>query len=169
MELYKCTYEDLDSVILIGRETYYDTFQSMNSTATMEQYLDEAFCSKKIEAELKNPQSSFYFLYDKGSLVAYMKLNLPPAQSDLNEKESLELERIYVRKDYKGSGYGRFLIKKALSFARENRCTYIWLGVWEKNVKAIEFYKKMSFEIFDTHTFQMGDEIQNDYILKMEL
>ena len=132
MKLYKCRPEDLDDVISIGRETYYETFHSMNSHETMEMYLSESFSPEKIEGELRNPQSEFYFIYDEESLVGYVKINLPPAQTDLNEKDSLELERIYVKGEFKGSGYGRYVMEKVLSLAKEYRCHYVWLGVWEK-------------------------------------
>ena len=169
MELHKCGPDELDELISIGRETYFDTFHSMNSDETMAQYLNEAFSHEKIGTELRNPNSSFYLIYDNASPAAYMKLNLPPAQSDLNDTESLELERIYVKAAYKGSGFGRFLIERAISFGREYGCTYVWLGVWEKNDKAIGFYKRMGFEISGTHTFRMGDELQNDFIMKLKI
>ena len=169
MDLYRCNPDDLNDVLSLGRETYYETFHSMNSSETMESYLDEAFSHEKIEAELRAPQSGFYFLYDRDSLVAYMKINRPPAQSDLNDPESLELERIYVKSGYKGSGYGRYLIEKAIAMAQEQGCRYVWLGVWEKNEKAIKFYRRMGFDVFDTHTFRMGDEIQNDFLMKIDL
>ncbi|MDC7239151.1 MAG: GNAT family N-acetyltransferase, partial [Spirochaetales bacterium] len=124
---------------------------------------------KKIESELKNPKSSFYLLYDGDLPAAYMKVNLPPAQSDLNDRDSLELERIYVKKEYKGRGFGRQLLEQAISIAKEEKCRYLWLGVWEKNEKALEFYTKMGFVKFGSHSFRMGDEIQNDFVMKITL
>ena len=174
MNLYKCGPDDLDDIIMIGRKTYYDSFHTLNSDETMQQYLDEAFERTKIERELMNPQSGFFFLYDNDSYdndspVAYIKTNLPPAQTDLNDKGSLELERIYVKSGHKGKGYGKYLIEETLSMASELDCDYVWLGVWEKNEEAIAFYRKMGFVIFDRHTFRMGDEIQNDFVLKKNI
>jgi ribosomal protein S18 acetylase RimI-like enzyme len=141
----------------------------MNKEKIMEMYLNEAFAPVKIEGELKNPNSFFYFLYDENALVAYMKVNLPPAQTDFNDSGSLELERIYVKKESIGKGYGKFLMQNTVSIAKEHGCTYIWLGVWEKNKPALAFYQKMGFEVFDQHPFRMGDEIQNDFVLKKPL
>ncbi len=169
MNLYKCGPEDLNQVISIGRETYYDTFQAMNSAETMQKYLDESFSRTKMEKELNNPDSSFYFLYDQGSLVGYIKINAAPSQTDINDKDSLELERIYVKNRFKGYGYGRFLIEQTFGIARERGCRYVWLGVWEKNTAAIDFYRKMGFVMVDQHPFRMGDEIQNDFVLKKSL
>ena len=166
MNLIKCTLSDIEELITIGRTTYYDTFHSMNSPETMERYLDEAFDRQKITGELTNPKSSFYFLYDEDVLIGYKKINFYPAQSDINDPKSLELERIYVLSEYKGKGYGTFMIDKTVQLAKENKCTSIWLGVWEKNLKALSFYQKQGFEIAGKHPFRMGNEIQNDYILR---
>ena len=166
MNLRGCNISDLNEIINIGRKTYYDTFYHFNTEDTMRRYLDEAFSVEKISDELNNPKSFFYFLYDRESLVGYMKVNLYPAQSDINDPESLELERIYVLKDFKGRGHGQYMIENTISIAKNNGCKKVWLGVWEKNNPAISFYKKMGFEIIDNHTFCMGDEIQNDFILQ---
>jgi len=166
MKLQRCTITDLNQIINIGRRTYYDTFHQLNTTETMMLYLDEAFSVEKISGELNNPNSFFYFLYDEEVLVAYMKVNLSPAQSDINDPESLELERIYVIKEFKSQGYGKFMIENTLSIAKNHGCKKVWLGVWEKNNPAIAFYKRMGFEIIDKHPFRMGEEIQNDFVLQ---
>lgn len=96
-------------------------------------------------------------------------MNFPPSQTDINDPESLELERIYVRKQFKGRGLGRQLIEKTLILAEEKDCRFVWLGVWERNEAALEFYKKMGFAIFGNHSFRMGEELQNDFVLKKDL
>lgn len=168
MYLYKCQPSDIQDLIEMGKETYYDTFHAMNSDATMTQYLTKAFSRTKIEAEIRHPNSSFYFLIDKEK-VAYMKINFFGAQTDVDDPESLELERIYVQKQFKGCGYGKVLINETIAIARSSGLKYVWLGVWEKNKQALLFYEKMGFEKMGTHHFLMGDEWQNDYLLKRML
>jgi ribosomal protein S18 acetylase RimI-like enzyme len=41
----------------------------------------------------------------------------------------------------------------------------IWLGVWERNLKAIAFYRKCGFQIVGDHPFVLGRELQRDLIL----
>ena len=88
------------------------------------------------------------------------------AQTDINDANSIELERIYIKKEYKGKGLGKKLINFALQLAQEMKKDYVWLGVWEKNVDAISFYTKMKFYEAGRHSFRMGDELQNDLIMK---
>lgn len=148
---------------------YYDTFKGMCREADMQAYLKTAFDRRKILDELNNPSSEFYFLYRKYALAGYMKLNDAPAQSDINDEKSLELERIYVAKSEQGTGLGAYLMSQAIRIATEKGKDYLWLGVWEKNEKAISFYNKHGFYKIGSHSFIMGDDIQHDYTMRKDL
>lgn len=97
-------------------------------------------------------------------LVGYLKINDAPAQTDINDPESMEIERIYIRKEHKAKGLGKVLVDYTLQQARKKN--YVWLGVWEKNVDAIAFYKKVGFIETGRHSFRMGDELQSDLVMK---
>ena len=166
IEIRPCSTNDLDELQNIGYETYDETFRSMNSPETMDKYLQESFNKNKLLAELKNKDCIFYFLYAENKLAGYLKVNDGPAQSDINDPESIEVERIYIKRSYKGKGLGKKLMNFALQLAVEMKKKYVWLGVWEKNRNAISFYKKSGFREAGQHSFRMGDELQNDLILK---
>ena len=161
-----CFISDLDKLQIIGCETYDETFRTMNTQETMDTYLQESFNKKKLLAELKNNDCKFYFLYVERQLAGYLKINNAPAQSDVNDNESIEIERIYIKKAYKGKGLGKKLMNYAFQLAIEMKKNYVWLGVWEKNIGAISFYTKMEFYKAGEHLFKMGDEFQNDLIMK---
>jgi len=169
LKIIQCTEGDLETIQKIGIETYDETFRSMNTDDTMDKYLTEAFSMDKLITEFHSIGCKFYFLFSDEALVGYLKLNEAPSQSDINDPDSLEIERIYVRKAYKGKGFGRILMNYALEQANTLKKKYAWLGVWEKNTDAIAFYKKMSFTEAGKHSFRMGDEIQSDYIMKTEI
>ena len=153
----------------IGYETYDETFRKLNSPETIDKYLQEAFNTEKLSTELNNKDCWFYFLLVDNELSGYLKINDKAAQSDINDAESIEIERIYVRRKSIGKGLGKYLMNFALQLAAEMHKQYVWLGVWENNVDAILFYIKMGFYEAGRHTFKMGDEFQNDLIMKKEL
>ncbi|MCP4346896.1 MAG: GNAT family N-acetyltransferase [Desulfobacterales bacterium] len=161
-----CSMTDLDDLQAIGYETCDETFRPMNSQETMDKYLQESFDKKKLSAELKNKDSMFFFLYAENELAGYLKVNDVSAQTDINDDESIEIERIYIRKAYKRKGFGKKLINHAIQLAKEMKKKYVWLGVWEKNADAISFYTKMEFYEAGRHLYRMGDELQNDLIMK---
>lgn len=169
MLIKKCSIDDLPVLQDISRSTYQNTFASMNTEADMNAYLEDAFNTEKLKKELMNEDSFFCFVYEDDRLAGYLKLNESKAQTDINDPSSLELERIYVLSGFQGNGVGRFLIDRAISMAREKNKTYIWLGVWEKNERALKFYKKSGFYPMGTHAFVMGTDIQTDYLLRKDL
>jgi ribosomal protein S18 acetylase RimI-like enzyme len=98
-----------------------------------------------------------------------LKLNFGEAQTELKNNTSLEIERIYVLKEFHGQNMGQLLYYKALEIATKYRIKEIWLGVWEKNKRAISFYKKNGFIEFDTHIFKLGNDEQIDIMMKLTL
>lgn len=164
-----CTEDDLPALVRIGIDTYRDSFEAMNATETMQNYLDEAFSASKIRRELRNPKSHFYFLRVGSETAGYLKLNTEDAQTDLQDPQALEIERIYLRREHQGCGFGHALIQFSLDEAVAEGKTFLWLGVWEKNVKARIFYERHGFVVAGTHSFRMGNEIQTDFIMKRNL
>lgn len=167
--LRKCTMDDFNVLRELAIGTYYETFAHLNTKEDMEAYLEDAFNTEKFADELKDSNSEFYFLYCDGKIAGYLKLNEAPSQTDVNDEKSLEIERIYIASDFQEKGLGNYLMEKAISVASKRNKQYLWLGVWEKNEKAICFYKKNGFFEVGTHSFFMGDDEQTDYIMRKDL
>jgi len=166
INIRKCLLNELEMLRIIGRETFDETFRSMNSPETMDRYLEESFGLEKLSQELRNIYCKFYFIYFDRELAGYIKINYAPAQSDINDPDSVELERIYVRKEFKGKGLGTLLMEYVFQHARQNKKAFVWLGVWEKNVNAIKFYEKIGFKEVGQHSFRVGNELQSDLIME---
>lgn len=169
IEVRKVTPADLHSLQQIGRQTFKETFSASNTEENMNKYLEEGFAAEKVTAELNNPYSEFYFAEHNGRVVGYLKLNFGPSQTELKDDHALEIERIYVLKEYHGKKVGQLLYQKALQVARMKKAAYVWLGVWEENPRAINFYKKNGFVAFDKHIFRLGDDEQTDIMMRLEL
>ncbi|KAA6439335.1 GNAT family N-acetyltransferase [Dyadobacter flavalbus] len=169
MELSIARPEDLKAVQLIAKETFFETFAADNTEADMIQYLTENFSDEKIKSELTNPESVFCIAWDNETPVGYLKVNTGTSQTELRDATSLEIERIYVKQAFHGKKAGQLLFEKALEIARSLSKSYIWLGVWEKNAKAIRFYEKNGFTAFDKHIFRFGEDEQTDIMMKKDL
>ena len=165
----ECKENDIDTLIKIGRETYYETFKNCCSPQIMNEYLEEAFSKTSIISEFENVYSTFFFVYDNKNLAGYFKINTNTAQTDLINENGLEIERIYVEKEYQKKGIGKIIIEFGIEKTKEYKKDFIWLGVWKKNANAIAFYEKIGFKISGTHIFTMSDEEQIDYIMKLQI
>ncbi len=150
----------------ICRTTFLETFSESNSQENMRQYLDSSFSMDQLEMELNHPSSEFYLAYVEGIAAGYLKINWGEAQKEDMGATALEIQRIYVLRHYHGKKVGQLLYQKALDVAEEKKFNHVWLGVWEKNLRAIRFYQKNGFAEFDQHVFVLGTDQQRDILMK---
>ncbi|CAN7633959.1 GNAT family N-acetyltransferase [Paenibacillus sp. LjRoot56] len=169
VHIKKCTLKDLDLLQEISVETFTETFKDQNSPENMNAYLKKAFNLQQLEKELSNLSTEFYFIYANEEITGYLKVNTHDAQTEIMGNDSLEIERIYIRKNHHKQGLGKYLVNIAIERAVELKKQKIWLGVWEENESAITFYKKMDFVQTGAHSFYMGDEEQIDIIMTKTL
>ena len=164
-----CEPKDLMELVSISRSTYYNSFIKDNTPENMQIYLDSAFSKSQLSEELANPESEFYFAYLMDVVVGYFKINWGRAQKDLKEDHAVEIERIYVLKEFQRKKLGKKMLEKVIEIAKQKGANYIWLGVWEKNIQAIRFYERNGFERFGEHDFMLGLEKQKDYLMRLYL
>lgn len=168
-QLHQCSVADVDELRAVSIETYTDTFGEFNSDENMRIYLEDAYNREKLTAELAETNSQFFFMKENNETVGYLKLNLGNAQTEYIGDNLLEVERIYVRTAFLRNGYGTKLIQTAEEIARELGVKGMWLGVWEHNQRALNFYSKMGFRHISQHSFFMADDEQIDLIYYKDL
>ncbi|MFD2562209.1 GNAT family N-acetyltransferase [Aquimarina rubra] len=162
--------EDNHKLLEIGRQTFYDAFgPPLNTEENIHYYLSKKFTLEEITNEILNPESQFYFVLHKDELAGYLKLNSGKAQTEAVNGNSIEIERIYVIKSNQGKGIGKYMLDKIVAIATENAVDFIWLGVWDKNTRAIQFYEQNGFKIFNRHQFMLGTDKQIDLMMKRML
>ena len=169
IEIRKVALNDIEQLQKIGRQTFQETFSESNSEDNMKSYLDERFSKVKLTVELTDVNSEFYIATLDNEAIGYLKVNFGESQTELKDSKALEIERIYVSKEFLGKSVGQFLYDKAIQIAKQKGAEYVWLGVWEENPRAISFYKKNGFIEFDKHIFRLGDDEQTDIMMKLKL
>lgn len=166
-EIIQAIADDSANLVSISRQTFIETFADVNTPENMQQYLTTRLSEDKIAEELAEKNSRFYLVKSEDKIIAYLKLNSGAAQTELKSDDTLEIERIYVTSQFKGKGIGNLLMNKALSVAKELLANTVWLGVWEHNQPAIDFYKKSGFVEFSRHAFTLGADTQTDLMMKL--
>jgi diamine N-acetyltransferase len=169
IQIKKVNLKEIYQLQKICRTTFYETFAKGNSEENMSQYLEEGFSIEKLSNELLDLNSAFYFASMGDVVVGYLKINFGESQTEIQDDKGLEIERIYVLNQFHGKNVGQLLFYHALKIAKYHHLQYIWLGVWEENQKAINFYRKNGFQEFDKHIFRLGDEEQIDIMMKLKL
>lgn len=163
----KATISDLEVIQEISKQTFIETFAEVNTPENMDNYVRENFNSQQIALEVNNRESSFYLasLYNK--IIGYMKLNFGDSQTEIRSPQAMEIHRIYVLKAFHGKKIGQLLLNEAILIGKKFGVDSIWLGVWEENHKAIEFYSKNDFVEFDKHIFTLGNDLQTDLLMEL--
>jgi ribosomal protein S18 acetylase RimI-like enzyme len=169
IQIKEISLNDIDQLQKIGRQTFQETFSESNSEENMKNYLEEGFSTEKLTKELTNKDSQFYFATLENEVIGYLKVNFGESQTELKGEKSLEIERIYVSKEFHGKKVGQLLYEKAIQVAKDKNVDYVWLGVWEENLRAISFYTKNGFIEFDKHIFKLGNDEQTDIMMKLKL
>lgn len=169
VEVIRATLSDVDQLQNIGRETFSETFAAINTPENMSKYLAASFSKEKLRAELFDSNAEIYFAVLGKRIVGYLKVNTGQSQTELCEDNALEIERIYVLKEFLGKNVGQILLQKAIEIARTLDVDYVWLGVWENNDRARAFYRKNHFVDFSKHSFKLGDDEQTDIMMKLIL
>jgi ribosomal protein S18 acetylase RimI-like enzyme len=148
----------------LGARTFADTFAAENTPEDMKAYLANAFSPEKQAQELADPASTFLIMESRGAPVGYAQLKQGGAPQIADER-AVEIVRIYADREWLGKGVGGQLMQACLREAEWRNCDVIWLGVWERNTRAIRFYQKWGFERVGTQFFRLGTDLQTDWVM----
>lgn len=160
---------DAELIADISRQTFYDTFAADNSPEDMDKFLKEQFTRGRLMLEVGAPENTFLLAYADGRVAGYAKLRDAGKPAALNGSAALEIARLYALTGFLGKGVGAVLMKACLDVARAKEKETVWLGVWEKNRRALEFYTRWGFAVFGEWDFLLGNDRQRDLLMKMQL
>jgi ribosomal protein S18 acetylase RimI-like enzyme len=131
--------------------------------------MNEQFTRQKLIDEVKQPWHIFFLAFINNEPVGYVKMRDGSLPLALVDRSCIEIARIYSVQHTIGKGVGRKLMQTCLDIAKQKTKQILWLGVWEKNQRAIDFYTKWGFEKFGEQDFILGDDVQRDWLMKKEL
>ena len=163
------TIEDAKRLSELGAKTFYDTFAKDNTPENMATHLKKSFSPEIQFAELSDPENIFLIVEHESQPIGYAQLILHSKEETLTGNKPLEIRRIYATQEYLGKGVGKALMQAAIQEAKQRDCDSLWLGVWEKNPRAIDFYRKWGFKEVGMHTFKVGDDPQRDFVMELAL
>ncbi len=169
VEVRYATPEDAAMIADLSRQTFHDTFASQNTQEDMDKFMNEQFTRERLIEEVSEPDNIFLIAELGNEPVGYARLRESAIPVMLNGLPSIEIARIYAVQSMIGKGIGNALMKKCIDVGYETGKRVIWLGVWEKNERAIQFYIKWGFEKFDEHDFVLGNDVQRDWLMKKML
>jgi ribosomal protein S18 acetylase RimI-like enzyme len=169
LHIQYATKDDAALIADISRQTFYETFASQNTKEDMDKFIHEQFTKELLMKEVGAKDNIFLLAFDDNEVAGYARLrqnNIPPG---LGTSNAIEIARIYAATSQIGKGVGKALMQKCIEIALEEGKEVVWLGVWEKNERAIQFYQKCGFQKFAQHEFILGNDVQQDWLMMKHL
>ncbi len=156
-----------DAAVLaaLSLKTFVDAFGADNRAEDMEAYTREAFGEAQQRHELETAGIVTLLGEQAGEAIAYAQLRDTPGAA----YGEVELARFYVDRPFHGSGIAQLLMDAVDVQARTLGGTRLWLGVWERNLRAIAFYRKSGFVQCSTQPFLLGSDLQTDWVMNRQL
>jgi ribosomal protein S18 acetylase RimI-like enzyme len=148
----------------LSRQTFYETFAAQNRREDMELFLREQFTHDTLMAEVGATGNTFLIAYAANEPVGYARLRATGTNTT-----DIEIARLYATAAVIGRGVGKALMQACLDVAKEENKKTVWLGVWEKNARAITFYTAWGFEKVGEQDFRLGNDVQRDWIMQKTL
>jgi diamine N-acetyltransferase len=161
------TLADAEPLAELAERTFRDTFADDNSPDDMGAYVRDALSLDRFRAELADDVNTILLAFMDGEARpdGYAKLRNGTAAPSVTGPDPVELQRLYVDRRVIGRGVGGALMRASLDAARSAGRRTLWLGVWERNARAISFYERWQFETVGRHVFRLGSDCQRDLIM----
>jgi ribosomal protein S18 acetylase RimI-like enzyme len=156
---------DASTLATLSLKTFVDTFAPHNRAEDMDAYTSVAFGEEKQRRELETADIVTLIGEEDGEAVAYAQIRRTPGALH----GDVELARFYVDRVHHGRGIAQTLMDAVEVQARALEGTRIWLGVWERNLRAIGFYRKVGFVQCSSQPFLLGSDLQTDWVMNRPL
>jgi len=156
---------DAEQLSLLAERTFRDTFGAMNTAEDMDLHCRTSYSEMIQVGEISNPNMVTLVSEEEGRLVGFAQLRWAGAPNCVLAKSPGEIQRLYVVSDWHGKGIAQDLMNACIEELRGHGSDVVWLGVWERNPRAIAFYKKFEFVEVGDHVFPLGSDLQRDIVM----
>ena len=146
-------------------KSFSHTYGEFNTPEDMEGYLRSSFGAEQQTRELADPDMITVLAESGDALIGYAQVRRKEHPPFVSQENPAEIYRFYVDASAHGKGVARRLMDESMNAARDLGAKHIWLGVWERNARAIAFYRKCGFIEIGEQYFQLGSDRQRDLVL----
>lgn len=169
IEIKRATPNDAKILADLGQSTFIDAFAKDNTKEDLDLYVAANFSADKQLQEILDPKRIIEIAWIANQPVGFLHLFKSHPDPAVTGDRPIELLKLYVDSSQHGKGVGPALMDKCIQLARNETFQTIWLGVWEKNIKAQRFYKKYGFITVGTHIFRVGTDDQVDFVMARKI
>ena len=159
------TLADVDTLCRLGAATFRETYRTISDPREVDEYADEHFTRAKVEHWLSRADARTLLALVDDAPAGYLHVRRAPVPACVDDREAIELSRLYLLASAQGTGLGSALMTELLALAAGLGAATIWLGAYDRNVKALAFYARHGFAQVGTHAFEFGGQVYADPVL----
>lgn len=161
---------DAAALAAFGERTFREAFGPDNRPEDVDVYVSATYSAERQGAEIADPDRVTLLGEHDDVLVSYAQLRADGAAPSCVEGPApIELLRFYVDRPWHGTGVAHAMMDAVAAAAGARGARTIWLGVWERNPRAITFYSKHRFRDVGCQPFKLGGDDQTDRIMARPL
>ena len=157
--------DDAAAITEISERIFVRTFADQNTPDDLALYVTTSFNAAAQRSELEDPDATYLLMFVDEVLGAFALLRRDAMDPVVHGEGPVEIQRFYVDQDFHGRGIAAELMKSCMATAESIGGRTVWLGVWEKNPRAIRFYEKCGFVDIGVHEFHLGRDVQTDRVM----
>lgn len=156
---------DARPLAVLAEQTFRGAFEALNTPVNMDLHCAAHFSEALQRTEILDAAFDTLVADHSGQLVGFAQLHWGPGPESLGAQQPVEIQRLYVSQEWHGRGVAQELMTTVIGLAEARGADQVWLGVWERNPRAIAFYRKCGFREVGAHTFLLGTEPQRDIVM----
>jgi len=161
----KANRSDARQLSQFAEMTFRDTFGAMNTGEDMDLHCRASYSEAIQAGEISSPDMVTLLSEEGERLVGFAQLRWDGAPDCVLAKSPGEIQRLYVADDWHGKGIAQDLMNACIAEMKAQGSDVAWLGVWERNLRAISFYRKFEFVEVGDHAFPLGGDPQRDIVM----
>jgi len=155
-KIVKASENDIALLAALGTQTFIESHGHSAAPGDIQSYLQQNYTSEAMSKELSDSNNIYYIIYQNNQPAGFSKIVLATGNPAIAINPLTKLERIYIGKEFYGSGTGLTLLDFNIALSKENKQQGMWLFVWKENIRAISFYQKAGFIIAGSHDFKIS-------------
>lgn len=125
-------------------------------------YMADMFLSEEAITELIHKGAIFKLVLDNNEPVGFVEY--------IKENDKVFLSKLYVRKDKRNKGIGKYMLDDCIDYTKNNNLNKIYLTVNKGNTQTIKKYDHLGFKQIDAVVNDIGNGfVMDDYIMELTL
>lgn len=163
MKIKKALEKDIPLIQELAEKSWRANYPGIISEEQITYMLDLMYSEKEIKTHFQNENYHYYLILDEENAVGIMGFE------NAYEPKTTKLHRIYLLKETKGKGFGKFAIQFLKKEVEKLSDCKIILNVNKEN-PALDFYISQGFKTYKEDVFDIGSGfVMDDCLMEYNL